>query len=77
MSDQSPLVTVYIPTYNRVDLLKRAVESVRNQTYTNLEIIIVDDCSTDNTQEYLKEISNLDQRIRYFKIGRASCRERV
>lgn len=66
MSDQSPLVTVYIPTYNRVDLLKRAVESVRNQTYTNLEIIIVDDCSTDNTQEYLKEISNLDQRIRYF-----------
>ncbi|WP_104494922.1 glycosyltransferase [Acinetobacter indicus] len=66
MSDQSPLVTVYIPTYNRVDLLKRAVESVRNQTYSNLEIIIVDDCSTDNTHAYLKEISGLDQRIRYF-----------
>ncbi|NWK74508.1 glycosyltransferase [Acinetobacter sp. SwsAc6] len=62
----TPLVTVYIPTYNRVDLLKRAVESVRNQTYTNLEIIIVDDCSTDNTHKYLKEVSGLDQRIRYF-----------
>ena len=61
-----PLVTVYISTYNRVDLLKRAVESVRNQTYTNLEIIIVDDCSTDETHQYLKEVSDLDQRIRYF-----------
>lgn len=66
MSDKNPLVTVYIPTYNRVDLLKRAVDSVRNQTYENLEIIIVDDCSTDDTHQYLKEISDLDQRIRYF-----------
>lgn len=66
MSDQSPLVTVYIPTYNRADLLKRAVESVREQTYKNLEIIIVDDCSTDDTHAYLKEISDLDQRIHYF-----------
>ncbi|NNH38935.1 glycosyltransferase [Acinetobacter terrae] len=66
MSDQSPLVTVYIPTYKRVDLLKRAVESVRNQTYQNLEIIVVDDCSTDGTHEYLKEITTVDKRIRYF-----------
>ena len=62
----NPLVTVYIPTYNRVDLLRRAVESVRQQTYYNLEIIIVDDCSTDATHEYLEEISKLDKRIRYF-----------
>lgn len=66
MSDKNPLVTVYIPTYNRVELLKRAVESVRNQTYSNLEIIIVDDCSIDGTHQYLKEISDLDQRILYF-----------
>lgn len=62
----NPLVTVYIPTYNRVELLKRAVESVRNQTYQNLEIIIVDDYSQDTTAEYLKEISKEDSRIRYF-----------
>src|SRR5690606_1394413 len=58
--------TVYIPTYNRVELLKRAVESVRQQTYQNLDIIIVDDCSKDSTHEYLKEITKQDSRIRYF-----------
>lgn len=64
--NNNPLVTVYISTYNRVELLKRAVESVRQQTYENLEIIIVDDCSTDATHDYLKEVEEQDIRIRYF-----------
>lgn len=58
-----PLVSVYIPTYNRCELLKRAIDSVRNQTYKNLEIIIVDDLSTDNTRNFLKEIQKEDSRI--------------
>lgn len=66
LEQSNPLVTVYIPTYNRVELLKRAVESVRQQTYQNLEIIIVDDCSKDSTHEYLDEISKQDSRIKYF-----------
>ena len=41
----NPLVTIYIPTYNRLELLKRALDSVVNQTYKNLEIIVVDDNS--------------------------------
>lgn len=61
-----PLVTIYIPTYNRIDLLKRAVESVRSQSYQNLEIIIVDDCSTDGTVHYLEKLVIEDSRIRYF-----------
>lgn len=64
--NHQPLVTVYIPTYNRLELLKRAVKSVQDQTYQNLEIIIVDDCSTDGTQEFLPQLANEDQRIRYF-----------
>lgn len=66
LEQSNPLVTVYIPTFNRVELLKRAVESVRQQTYQNLEIIVVDDCSTDGTHEYLEEISKKDSRIQYF-----------
>ena len=61
-----PLVTVYIPTYNRVDLLKRAVKSVQEQTYQNLEIIIVDDCSTDGTHAYLEQLVKEDKRVCYF-----------
>lgn len=66
LGQSNPLVTVYIPTFNRVELLKRAVESVRQQTHQNLEIIIVDDCSNDSTHEYLKKIAKQDSRIRFF-----------
>ena len=49
------LVTVYIPTKNRLELLKRAIKSVKDQTYKNIEIIVVDDGSTDATPRYLSQ----------------------
>ncbi len=49
------LVSVYIPTKNRLELLKRAIQSVKEQTYKNIEIIVVDDGSTDGTREYLAQ----------------------
>lgn len=52
------LVTVYITTYNRNALLKKAIDSVLSQTYTNIEIIVADDGSTDGTQQYLQELEN-------------------
>lgn len=54
-----PLVSVIIPTYNRLELLKETVESVRNQSFRDFEIIVVDDGSTDGTAEWLKGRSDI------------------
>ena len=43
------MVSVIIPVYNREKTIKKAIESVLGQTYTDLEVIVVDDCSTDKT----------------------------
>ena len=48
-----PKVTVIIPTYNRARLIKRAIQSVLNQTYQDFEIIVVND-STDNTEKIIR-----------------------
>lgn len=60
--NSSPLVTIAIPTLNRLNLLKEAILSARSQSYKNLEIIISDNCSSDGTLEFLKQLE--DPRIR-------------
>jgi beta-1,4-mannosyltransferase len=57
------LVSIYMPTRNRVALLKRAVDSVLSQTHRELELWVVDDGSTDATQEYLQCASAADPRL--------------
>ena len=57
------MISVIIPTYNREKTLMRAIESVLNQTYRDLELIISDDCSTDHTAELVRGID--DSRVRY------------
>lgn len=52
------LVSIYVVTCNRLELLKRCVESVLNQSYQEIELLIVDDFSTDGTCDYLRELSN-------------------
>ena len=51
-------VSVIIPLYNEEKYIKECIESVVNQTYKNLEIIIVDDCSTDNSLKVVKKIKD-------------------
>jgi glycosyltransferase involved in cell wall biosynthesis/predicted O-methyltransferase YrrM len=53
-----PTVSVIIPTYNRLGMLQRAIESIKRQTYRDWECIIVDDCSTDGTLDYLRSLGN-------------------
>jgi glycosyltransferase involved in cell wall biosynthesis len=60
------MVSVIIPTYNRAHLIQESIYSVLNQTYKELELIIVDDGSTDNTEEIVRAIP--DSRIQYFKL---------
>lgn len=53
--EYTPLVSAVIPTYNRQQKVVRAIDSALAQTYTNMEIVVVDDCSTDGTARYLQE----------------------
>ena len=59
-----PLVTVAIAAYNVEKYLRRGIQQVLNQTYENLEIILVDDGSTDNTAKMCDDIATEDSRIR-------------
>jgi len=61
-----PLVSIYMPTHNRLELLKRAVASIQAQTYKDFELLIVNDASTDGTAEYLDCLAESDPRVRCF-----------
>lgn len=61
-----PLVSIIIPTYNRAPLLGETLNSVLAQTYKNWECIVVDDSSTDATDELMRFYSEMDSRIQYY-----------
>ena len=62
-----PLVSVVIPTFNRAYCLSRTIDSALNQTYGSLEVIVVDDGSTDETAELMASNYGQDSRVRYLR----------
>jgi len=63
----TPFVSVVMPTYNHAQYIGEAIQSVLGQTYTNIELIIVDNFSTDNTRNIISDFA--DQRIRYLQFA--------
>jgi len=68
------LFSVVIPTFNRVHLLARTLESVWRQRFTDYEVIVVDDGSTDGTQAYLQGVGNKVRVIRQANSGPGAAR---
>lgn len=60
------LVSIITPCYNAEKFISETIESVMSQTYTEWEMIIVDDCSTDNSANIVKQYQSNDNRIKYF-----------
>lgn len=67
MYDSSPLVSIVMPSYNSDATISDSIQSVLNQSYTNWELIITDDCSSDNTLLIIEHYIGLDQRIKLIK----------
>ncbi|KKO45260.1 glycosyl transferase [Arsukibacterium ikkense] len=75
---QWPLISVYMPTFNRVTMAMRAIDSVLAQDYPNFELLVVDDASTDDTWASLTNKYINDERVRFFRQseGKGACAAR-
>ncbi|MFW7410996.1 glycosyltransferase family 2 protein [Vagococcus fluvialis] len=63
-----PLVSIIMPAYNAGKFIKEAINSVQKQNYNNWELLVCDDCSTDNTVRIVESIKKLDSRIKLLKL---------
>ncbi|MBE5806630.1 MAG: glycosyltransferase family 2 protein [Clostridiales bacterium] len=61
------LISIIIPSYNRKDLISKSIDSILKQTYENIEIIIIDDGSTDGTEQYIKETYGNNNKVNFYK----------
>ena len=65
-SDYQPKISIYLPIYNSGIYLERSIGSLQKQTLKDIEIIAVNDCSTDNSYNILKNFASKDERIKIF-----------
>jgi glycosyltransferase involved in cell wall biosynthesis len=66
VNDAEPIITVIIPTFRRPKLLRRAILSVLNQTFSAFQVCVYDNASNDNTQQVVTELAETDSRIKYY-----------
>ncbi|WP_078555862.1 glycosyltransferase [Alkalihalobacterium alkalicellulosilyticum] len=66
--DHLPKVTVILPAYNAEELIGTAIDAMLSQTWENLEIFVVDDCSTDNTVSVIEEYEKRDNRVKLLQV---------
>ncbi len=62
-----PKISVILPVYNGEDYLEASIQSVRDQTLTDFELLIIDDCSQDSSSEIAQKFAQIDPRIKYFR----------
>lgn len=72
MKQRLVTVSVITPVYNAHLFLKESIQSVINQSYNNWELLIIDDCSTDNSISIIQKFLQIDSRIKYFKTNTPS-----
>lgn len=81
VGETNSLVSIVVPLYNGEDFIKSTIYTVFKQTYRNWELVIVDDCSTDNSYKIVNDLARGDSRIRLFKQssnqGAANARNRA
>ncbi|HMS33644.1 MAG TPA: glycosyltransferase [Ignavibacteria bacterium] len=63
-----PTVSIIMPTYNRIRMLEKAIESVFAQSFSDWELIIIDDASTDETEDRMKELDSKEESVNYMRI---------
>ncbi|GAP67735.1 glycosyltransferase [Bacteroidales bacterium 6E] len=66
------LVSIITPTYNSLKFIDETIKSIIDQTYSNWELVITDDCSSDGTWEYLKTLPKKDDRIKVYRLEKNS-----
>lgn len=67
-----PLISVVMPAYNAAEYIKESVSSIMNQSLSDIEIIVVDDCSTDDTWNIVSELADTDNRIKTSRLDKNS-----
>lgn len=69
---KQPIVSIVVPVYNAVRFMDDTIQTVLNQTYQNWELLLVDDCSSDDSVQIIKKYQKKDERIKLFKLSENS-----